>query len=336
MTDLVLVFVQAAHLLCVNVSVGGPLVCLWLEWREARADALAGRVGRFLAWTSLLLYVIGMGLGLLLGWLLWTPAYATAVERLGSRAVFGIWELAFSLVLLAVYAFWWQRSRAAGRWQRLLRATLPLMAGTNLLYHFPPLFAILSSFSGRGEMPAVALDSAGFRQLMFSGEVLSRAVHFWLASMAVTGGVLILFAVKHVEPANRPANDARVAVWGARLALVSTLLQIPVGLWLLVELSPFAMNALLGHDLLTTSLFVVSIVLALLLMHLLANVALGTVTRKALLWSVGVLLLVVLLMTATLHYMQRQRSGDVHGPAPHGVQPTAACVSLSLGRRSAG
>src|SRR5262245_37683618 len=45
-----------AHLLCVNVAAGGPLVCFWLEWRR---DDLARRVARSLGRWALVTLAIG-------------------------------------------------------------------------------------------------------------------------------------------------------------------------------------------------------------------------------------------------------------------------------------
>src|SRR5688500_10052682 len=46
---IVLSLLLAAHLLCVNVAAGGPLVAAWLDWRGVRGDEAAGRAARWLA-----------------------------------------------------------------------------------------------------------------------------------------------------------------------------------------------------------------------------------------------------------------------------------------------
>ncbi|MCH7729496.1 MAG: hypothetical protein IH991_23915, partial [Planctomycetes bacterium] len=189
MGELGLILILSLHLICVNVSAGAPLVCVWLEWREGKGDRVAGQAGRYLAFAAVWLFLLGILLGLGLGYLLWSDHYRNVLMQIRSRVVFGIWEIAFSLVLMAAHAFWWKAAPTCSRKVRMVRSLLPLMAGTNLLYHFPGLFAIISklSYPSAGVEP---IGSADFRGLMFSSEVMARSVHFWLASLAVTGVVL--------------------------------------------------------------------------------------------------------------------------------------------------
>src|SRR5262245_31453896 len=64
----------AAHLLCVNVAAGGPLVAAWLDWR-GRGDEAAGRAAKWLAGWSVIGLEAGAVLGLLIGWLKWDADY---------------------------------------------------------------------------------------------------------------------------------------------------------------------------------------------------------------------------------------------------------------------
>lgn len=303
--ELCLIVVMALHLICVNVSSAGPLVCLWLEWREGRGDELAGRVGRYLANVSLWLLIVGSVLGLVVGYILWSPQFRTALERLSSRIVFGVWEMVFSLVCLALYALWWRAAPKCGPGQRGVRMVLPFLAATNLLYHFPFLFAIISQLTTSRQTSAEPIEPEQFRALMADGEVVARTVHFWLASLAVTGMVLIGYALRISRRSEAQGDSSRVAVWGGRITLIPTLLQIPAGIWLLLQLPAESSNRLLGADAIGTVLLAFSLVMALSLMHQLAAIALGDTRRKVLVRAMLVLMVVVLLMTGTL---RRSRS----------------------------
>ncbi len=300
MKEVLIVLIHAAHLLCVNVAGGGPLVCLWLEWRESRGDALAGRAGRFLAVASVPLLVVGILLGVALGWMLWSPMYQQVISDLGSRITWGIAEVVFSLVLLGLYAAWWRYSVNTSRWSRIARAILPLAACTNLLYHFPLLFVIIGQFVSQPDYESKPIDSAAFRSLLMNGEVLARAAHFWVASLAVSGVALMVYALRIGRREDNSEDTERIAIWGGRIALVPTLLQIPIGLWVLLNLPNDGPRRLMGDDLAGTILLGLSVVLALLLMHQLSSVAMGNTKRSALIRSVVVMILIVVLMTGTL------------------------------------
>jgi hypothetical protein len=299
------VLVFALHLLCVNVSTAGPLVCLWLEWREGRGDELAGRAGRYLAGLSLTLLVLGGVLGLLLGYLLWTPGLREALLRLPSKIYFGVWELVFSLVCMGLHLLWWRAAPSCSRWLRVGRSLLPLLAGTNLLYHFPVLFVVIAQIANSASPAGDVIDASAFRQRMLDGEVLARAAHFTLASFAVTGVALFGFALRIARRGADESDVNRVAAWGGRIALVTTLLQIPAGIWVLFQVPADVQSRLLGGDLLGAALLALSIVAALMLLHNLAAVAMGDAQRGVLIRSMTMMVLVVVLMTGTL---QRSRS----------------------------
>lgn len=305
MMEVVVVLVLTLHLLCVNVSTGGPLVCIWLEWREGRGDTLAGRVGRYLANVSLGLFVAGMLLGILLGLLLWTASFQSGLIYLWPRIKYGLWELLFSLVLMAWHAAWWRLYPRCSAAKRAVRVLLPLAAGTNLLYHFPPLFVILAQVSAAGVGHDAVVTSAEFRRLMADGAVLARVVHFSLASLAMTGITMFGYALRAFRR-NLPEDDAkRPAIWGGRLALIATLLQIPVGMWILVTIPADRQIRLLGGDWIATCLLVTALLAAFWLLHQLAALALGDVRRGVMVRAMLAMTVIVVLMTATLRRDQR-------------------------------
>lgn len=298
MNNFALPLLLAFHLMCMNVAAAGPLVCMWLEWREGRGDALAGRVGRYLALCGIVLLLVGMLLGTAMGVLLWSDSYRTAIVQVRSRVEYGVAELLFSLVLMVGHLVWWRFRPDCGRPERWLRLILPLAAGTNLLYHFPPLFTVISQLaaSPAGE----PLSSAEFRARMFDNEVLARWVHFVLAAAAMCGVVLIGYAMRLGRRKADPEEVHRVALWGARLALGPTVVQMVVGLWVLLALPEPIKTALMGGDTASAVLFCVSLLSALLLMHHLGAVAFGDVERRRLVRAMVSMVVVVVLMSAML------------------------------------
>lgn len=282
----------ALHLIAVAASSAAPLFCAWLEWKHSRGDELAGRAGRSLAWTSFWLLALGAVLGLIIGALAWTPDFRAALGRLGMRLHWAGAEWIFSLLLMGVHALWWKLSPRPGAALRWVRISLPLLAATNLLYHFPTLFYVLeqvlaesSRAAARGaELATEPLTSAEFRRRMGSAPVLAKTVHFWLASL-VAAGLLLIWSGRKADAGEAAAgdggpDDGRTIVWGARAALAAAFLQIPVGLWLLMQLSPAAQRAMMGGDMAASALLVVGVFTSLGLMHLLASLAFGR-ARKA-------------------------------------------------------
>ncbi len=145
-----------------------------------------------------------------------------------------------------------------------------------------------------------AIDAAGFRHLIFTPEIMSRCVHIWLAGVATVGILIAWLSVrKNIESSEQP-SAARLTVFGGRLALAATLLQLPVGMWLLMQSPAGEQSRLMGGSLLPTALLVASIIAALALLHQLAAIALGGGERSHVRWSAALLIVTVLMMSATL------------------------------------
>ncbi len=295
-----------------NVAGAGPLVAIWLKRRARRGDVVADAVGNRLAWLSFAALGWGIVLGALSLALIWKfegHGYFAGAARIPAfKYYFAAAELACSLVWTGLYAWGWQRM---SRWPKL-HALLALLSGTNLLYHFPPLLAAISVLGARHDGVEQTLDLAAYRALAWESEVLSRVVHVWLASFAVCGVTVMALAVRAGAGAAESAavGAIRIVAGGARLALVPTLLQIPVGLWTLMALSETPREALLGSDWLGSALFVGSILASFALLHALAALALGDVTAKGVHRSVGLMLLIVIAMSGTL-----RRSHSLATPA---------------------
>lgn len=297
MHELLIILLLAGHLLCVNVAAAGPLVCIWLDWREGRGDAVAGRAASYLGQLSLWTLLLGGLLGLAIGGLSWNDQYAVLwTGPMSYKAAWGVGEYAFSLLLAAGYVMW--RSYAAGR-LRALRCFALLLSGTNLLYHFPLLFTVASDVYPLAQS-LNPLSAADFRRWMVRPDVLARVVHVVIASFAVTGVTLIGYGLRLQRQKGFENDGQRVSRWGGYLALIPSLLQVPVGLWLIAVLPADWQARALGSDLPAVALLGVSVLLALFLLQDLAAIAFGDAERKQLVRAMVLMVLVVLLMTGVL------------------------------------
>lgn len=302
--EAVFVGLFAVHLLCVNVASVGPLVAVWLERRAARRDPVAEMLAGPLAWHGLVAFVLGVAAGLAYGLLLWSPAYREASRLLSNKIYYGVWELVFSLTLMTAHALWWRFRPRPGRAARWMRGTLALLAGTNLLYHFPLLMVVFARLATGDDSATAPLTPADFRARLADPTVLSRSIHFWLAAVATIGAWLLVIAIRWQSNPYREYAAGRIALWGGRIALIPTLLQIPAGVWLLSTLDPVAQARLLGGQIVPTIVFGVSVLLAMWLMHQLAAISMGEIAKPRLVRAVSLLVTVVLLMAAVLRQIE--------------------------------
>ncbi|MBI2478595.1 MAG: hypothetical protein HYV60_08135 [Planctomycetia bacterium] len=143
------------------------------------------------------------------------------------------------------------------------------------------------------------VDAAIFRSLMTESSVLARSVHFCLASFAVTGVALIGHGQWLLRKDEADEVGSRIAIWGARIALVPTVLQVLVGVWVLSVLPPLMQQRLMGRDPVAASAFGLSILGALWLMHQLSAVAFGDTKPRTLKLAIHLMYTVVILMTFT-------------------------------------
>ncbi|MAV33899.1 MAG: hypothetical protein CMJ59_00440 [Planctomycetaceae bacterium] len=317
--ELMLQLLLAGHLMCMNVAAAGPWVCLVCEWRESRGDQTAGRAGRDLALLSLLLFAIGILPGLLLGWMLWHQGLAETLNRLPSRAVFGLWELLFSVLLMVTHLVWWHRVPCPARWVRRLRCLLPLLAGANSLYHFPLLLVVIAQVT-HGQLVLRGSLDAQFRDLLVHGAVVSRAVHFVLAAVAASG-LALAWCSQRCQPAG--AGD-KLVVAGGRLALGATVFQIPVGLWVLFELPSHSWTRLMGHDVAGSLFLVLSLLASVWLLHKLAAMALRDTSRRTLHQAMWAMAVVIVLMTGVLRRLSPSRRTTHAASAALRVPPTVS------------
>ena len=309
------------HLLLVDVAMVGPLLAAWYDWRGAkRGEPKLSELGRRLALVSLLAFVVGMvlGGGLLAGRYFTDPRYMRAVAAVPrDRLWFALAELVFALVCLVLYLVLWRR------WQRgrIFHRLLAIAAASNLMIHFPALFAVISLISTRPGLMGRVLERDEYRRLLIDGQVLSRVTHVWLAAVAVTGLVVVWLAIRtlsqDVDAASSDGATAgaglrlRAIRSGGRLALTATMLQFPVGIWVALAMPEAAREPLLGGDAVAALLFLVALMLAMLQMHMLSALVLTQPTAQQAWRATTVLVTLILLMVGT-----RLRLGIQQTPRP--------------------
>jgi hypothetical protein len=170
-----------------------------------------------------------------------------------------------------------------------------VLAATNLLYHFPLLFSVAARLKVDGQTAGPTIGGAAFRRLL-DAEAFALMAHVSLASLAMAGMMLIGLALRW-QRRSRTEEAIAIGRTGARWALVSSLLQLPVGLWLLMALRPGAQSFFLGESTAGVLLFLASLIAALWLLNELAQLALGEFNRRLALRAMIAMVLTVVLMT---------------------------------------
>jgi hypothetical protein len=292
------------HLVAVDMAMAGPLVSVWLEWLAVRqGDEESEQSACALARLSLALFNVGVALGAVLLAIRWgrrDTDYFEAIAVLPrSRIWFSLGELLFYLACMLAYLRFWRA--LSGR--RYVHRLLAIAASLNLMVHFPALFAIIAVVDARPEMWGQVVDRAGYWRLLLDGEVVSRVVHVWLSAAVVAGVAVMLLASRRWSAAATPAAAMPAAVAtirrGATLALAAAMLQVPVGLWTMVQLPEPLQGKLLGADWLATGLLAASLLLALQLMYTLVSIVLGDWQRGNIVRSAALVGLLMLAMTGT-------------------------------------
>lgn len=303
MPDLLIIVVLTVHLLAMNLASAGPLLCIWLARCPNpnpitdASDPLREGVGQTLAWLS----VWAMMLGMLTGGLLYvspSAGWTAALSRLPSRALwYAAAELAFSLICLLIYAGRWRALRRHRWWHALLAVA----SSSNLLYHFPPLMSVLGKLAANPIWAsAETLDRTRLLPLMMRGEVLALSTHFVLASVAVAAIAMLGLLSKFNEDRWREfaLPLSRRAAW---IALLSSVLQVPAGIWLLASLPHSARRAMMGSNAMVSLAFIGALLLTFMLLQRLLTIAVGSVRPSDLRPVSWLLVILVLLMAATLH-----------------------------------
>ena len=208
---------------------------------------------------------------------------------------FAVAELLFSLGCLVLLMMLSRGPKRRTVWAWILA----LATASNLLYHFPPLMAALSKIAVEPRWAREAIITRPvLLRLAARPEVLSLWLHFILASVA--GAAILAFSTGGRMRKENAENDDAAARRLAAAALIATLLQLPVGAWVLLSSSARAQDALMGQDGLVTSCFAAGVLLALGLTQTLAAITAGDTQPSVRGRAAGLFVAVAVLMAATL------------------------------------
>ena len=168
---------------------------------------------------------------------------------------------------------------------------------------------------------AEVLERKALIRLWIRPEVLSLWAHFALASIAV--GFTAALAICHRAAFDETEKvDDRTARRLAGWALGATVLQIPVGIWLLLASDPAAQQAMMGESWLATIGLAGGVWVALGVMQSLMTIAWGGSDRRQVDRACILLAITVTLMSFTL-----RSSRQASAPPAADTQPVAAADS---------
>jgi hypothetical protein len=305
---ILLVITFAIHLAAVNIASAGPLVCAFIDWRaRGEVDSTLVDASRRLARLGLFTLALGILLGFALLGILWAMDEEQYLTTLGAvptgRWWFAAAEIGFYYLCMTPYALVSKEANRSRVW-----LLLPLLAATNLLYHFPPLFGVVSVAAERESFHGLDLTRDVYRQIATDPQTLSRIVHHWLAALAMAG-LTLTYLGSRVEKSESQGGDARPVLLGSRIALLATVIQLPVGLWVVLQLTPASQKQVLGDDPAATALLGLSLLAASLLLQALVTVSLGDTSRGAVRRSLVWMAVILVLMSGTLHRIRQQAIG---------------------------
>lgn len=294
----------AVHLLAMNVASTAPLAGAWLRRRSLRLpDADTERRVRLErgARRAIAYSIACLAIGALVGGAMLlapSPGMRAALARFPANTYwFAGAEILVSLITLSAA---WKLTR----WPKMTWF-LAIFATSNLIYHFPPLMGVIGELASNADWTDVqVIDRAALLKLWRRPEILSLWAHFALASVAVgCTAVIALAGVRAVSDADVSAIAAdedlvtrRLAAW----ALGATLLQIPVGIWLLLASDEAAQQSMMGENWMATVGLAGGVWVALGVMQSLSALAWGGSDRRQTYRACVLLALTVLLMSMTL------------------------------------
>lgn len=321
----------AIHLLMVNIASAAPIFCIYLERRASRSDDFANRLGIQIAKTAVAMLVFGSILGLtigLLGWLQGRTLYVEVLPRFSWKILWGIAEIFFSLICMGIYIAMW-RQTVRERRHVFLHRTLAVLAASNLLYHFPPLFGVMTYVAENANQFENSISVSVFRGLAYSQNVFPMTVHFCLAAFSVSG-IFVMARAKALKSTSEADEESCRSIYrgSARVALAATAFQVIVGTWVLLSTDPWQQHQLLGGNLFATTALLTSVLLTFGLGHLLGTASFGIPDAPTVRRLISIVVLIVFLMTLA------QRSSRQPPEGASNIGPTEMSDREALAARS--
>lgn len=203
------------------------------------------------------------------------------------------WLAVIGLLILAYYGFYlyqyrWERLQGARLWVVLISALFVFVIGliyTNnvTLMLAPEKFA--SMYHSNPSSTHWNFDEP---------TVIPRYLHFFVASFAVTGLLVVIIGL------GKRSTDAAYGRWAVRyggtLFVVATIIQMAVGIWFLLALPTDVMMLFMGRNLLATVLLGAGILLPIISMMLMILAIKSELPKSLAVGSISVLALLLVVM----------------------------------------
>jgi hypothetical protein len=203
------------------------------------------------------------------------------------------WLAVIGLLILAYYGFYlyqyrWERLQGARLWVVLVSALFVFVIG--LIYtNNVTLMLAPEKFSALYHS-----NPSGTHWNFDEPTVIPRYLHFFVASFAVTGLLVVLFGLGKLK------TDGAYGRWAVRyggtLFIVATVIQMAVGIWFLLALPTDVMMLFMGRNVLATALLGAGILLPIVSMMLMVLAIKSEQPKSLAAGSISVLGLVLVVM----------------------------------------
>lgn len=216
-----LVVAFIAHIVFVNLTVGGTMIALHSHWRGRRDPELLDLAKRLVDAVTVhksVAVVLGVGPLLFIS-LAYTGPFYTSSTLIAPAWLSVIWLVTLAFGLLYGYKFGWDTLRPRHpRWHGALGA------GAGVVLLCIPLIYLTNT--NLMLVPSAWAQRPGFFEAMFTvGNVIPRYLHFMLASLTIAGFWVALWCARRGPEEQRP----RLRRIGVFWALIPTAFQFIAG-----------------------------------------------------------------------------------------------------------
>jgi len=197
-------------------------------------------------------------MGLIVAAVIWSEEFHQRCHVVQDRFLFAAIEWIFSWGLLLLSERWWKK-RPDGVKSFAVRSILILLATTNLLYHFPMLFMLINEIPTSVVLELEATNSQlsreQFYEYAFTRGMLAKWGHAVVSLFMVAVAYTAVISLRYARDVSGVPRDVAVRMvnWTARTMVL--LLFIQIGLGLLTVMTMSNMKAIMGGDVMVTSLF---------------------------------------------------------------------------------
>lgn len=203
------------------------------------------------------------------------------------------WLAVIGLLILGYYGFYlyqyrWERLQGARLWVMLFSAILVFVIG--LIYsNNVTLMLTPEKFASMYHA-----NPSGTHWNFSEPTLIPRYLHFFVASFAITGLLVVIFGLGKIR------TDAAYGRWAIRYGgswfVVATIIQMAVGIWFLLALPNEVMMLFMGKNMLATILLGAGILLPIISMMMMILAIKSDQPRSLIVGSISVLALLLVVM----------------------------------------